>query len=1449
MGARQNMAFPFSALLRPLLRIGAWSASAVLAIAVAAFVLLSVFAGRADDQQSALAKLISQLLSSKGSQVTIGAVEGALSSNATIRDVSIADKDGVWLKVDRVTLIWSRLALLRRRLEVDNLDIGKLEILRKPVADPSAPASPPASNEPLLPELPVKVIVKAFKLDELALGADVAGVAARLRANGAMMLGAPSEGLDANLTIDRLDGDGAAQIKLLFVPKGETLKLDVTHREASNGLLSRLAGIPGHPPVAFTVKGEGPLDKWSADLDFSAGQTIGARGRAELLRRGAGRRLQLDLTSRIEGLLGPLIAPVFAGETTLKGDADLRDDGSVDLRDLQLASRLARMTIVGGLAADKTFDVKLTARALANDDGQTRHRQVSIGKLQLDARARGSFEKPFAEGKFEARRLSMPAGGFDSVIADFSLRPADNKKIDVAANASVAGLRLAKRSVAKAAGGSINALFRAQIAPGGAVEIVQSRIVSPVYDARFAGRIAKGRISGDVEATVLRLEALSELAGHNLRGRAQLFADIAGEPGKSIWDIGVRGQTADLSFGDPRLDRIAGPIVTLQGRFQHSPAQIGVQQLFVAGRGFEANAAGRLGGIGGGVRFALAVADAAGIDERLRGRISLSGTISGNRNNPDASIELRAPQLSAIGKPIRDLLLTIEGKRLFADLQASVRATGNIDRRALRGRAEVAKLADGALRVEDIAFSLGSANLKGNAALAPTGLVAGVVAVDAPDLSHLSALFLHDMRGSAKADIRLNSDGGRQHADVKADMRSLVFGEARIASATADITARDLLARPSIAGVVRASGVRAAGETIGRLVAEARSAGKQTAFTVSANGGTLSLTAAGTLDSGAAMRIQLRSLSAVRRGLRVALAGPATIALVDGGVATQSLTLASSGGRINLSGRAGRRLALKVDVSNMPLSAARALAPQLSLAGRLRARADLRGAPASPQGTYSVDIDGFASPETRAAGVPPLAIDLSGQLLGRRATVKGTVRGGRQIALRLNGAAPFERSGALSVAIDGVIDAGLANASLAAGGQRLTGKLTVNASVRGTMARPAVSGSASLSGGTFRDPLQGVSFTDVSGRFSGRGDRINVDRLTARTVNGGVVTVQGTVSTNAAAGFPADLRIGAQKAQLVSNDIMTLVAGLNLRVSGPVATAPVISGGVDIRSLNVNIPERLPASAAPLANAKHIAPPPQTVARLKAIARARAQRQRRKRAGVRGPRLDVRINAPNQVFVRGRGVDAELGGSVRVAGYVNEPRANGAFELRRGRIDLLTQRIDFTRGRLTFLGDIIPELDFIASSSAGAVTARVLITGKADNPNFAFTSEPALAPDEVLSHLLFQKAAGSLTPFQAVQLAAAVATLTGKGGSGFLDKTRQALGVDTLDVNVGGKNGPSVGASRYISRRISVGGRAGTTPANSAATVKIDVTRRIKLFGEVGGDGRTSVGIGTEIEY
>src|SRR4051794_31193552 len=68
--------------------------------------LVHVAPGRAQEDQSYLGSLISRALSTPATQVRIGSVEGALSSDATVRNIVISDRDGVLLRLDRARFIW-----------------------------------------------------------------------------------------------------------------------------------------------------------------------------------------------------------------------------------------------------------------------------------------------------------------------------------------------------------------------------------------------------------------------------------------------------------------------------------------------------------------------------------------------------------------------------------------------------------------------------------------------------------------------------------------------------------------------------------------------------------------------------------------------------------------------------------------------------------------------------------------------------------------------------------------------------------------------------------------------------------------------------------------------------------------------------------------------------------------------------------------------------------------------------------------------------------------------------------------------------------------------------------------------------------------------------------------------------------------------------------------------
>ena len=427
----------------------------------------------------------------------------------------------------------------------------------------------------------------------------------------------------------------------------------------------------------------------------------------------------------------------------------------------------------------------------------------------------------------------------------------------------------------------------------------------------------------------------------------------------------------------------------------------------------------------------------------------------------------------------------------------------------------------------------------------------------------------------------------------------------------------------------------------------------------------------------------------------------------------------------------------------------------------------------------------------------------------------------------------------------GELDAGLANKALAVGGQRLTGRLALDATVRGTAVAPLASGVATMSGGSFEDPLQGVRLDGIQARILAQGEEVLIERASATTRNGGTLAASGRVRLAPDAGFPGAFRIQGNRALLVSNETMQAIADLSLEFSGALAERPRVKGRVDIVSLDVAVPDRIPVTSQPLAGTKHVDATKTATARVALDKKAKA---RGKRKPAFDADIDLTIAAPNRVFVRGRGIDAELGGDIRLSGTMAQPIAIGAFEMRRGRLSVLSQRLDFTRGRLTFSGELSPELDFVAETRVGDLTAQITVSGQASQPTFAFTSQPDLPQDEVLSRIMFQKASGGLSPTQALQLAATAAQFAGEGGNDAFEMMRKSLGVNSLDVQMRAGR-PTVGASRYISDNVSVGVRTGATPEQSAVSIDIDITRGLRVQGEVGVDGRSTIGLGTEWEY
>lgn len=218
------------------------------------------------------------------------------------------------------------------------------------------------------------------------------------------------------------------------------------------------------------------------------------------------------------------------------------------------------------------------------------------------------------------------------------------------------------------------------------------------------------------------------------------------------------------------------------------------------------------------------------------------------------------------------------------------------------------------------------------------------------------------------------------------------------------------------------------------------------------------------------------------------------------------------------------------------------------------------------------------------------------------------------------------------------------------------------------------------------------------------------------------------------------------------------------------------------------------------------------------------------------------------MFLRGRGLDAELGGAFRIQGTTAAVVPSGALELIRGRLDILGQRLVLTTARLDLQGSLIPTLEVVAANESDGISSFVRIEGPADEPEITFSSAPALPQEEVLARLLFGRGLQNISAFQAAQLAVAVATLAGRGGVGIVGRLRQGFGLDDLDVSTGATGETTLRAGKYISERVYTEVEVGQA-GQSRINLNLDVRPGVTVKGRVGTDGEAGLGVFLERDY
>ncbi len=386
----------------------------------------------------------------------------------------------------------------------------------------------------------------------------------------------------------------------------------------------------------------------------------------------------------------------------------------------------------------------------------------------------------------------------------------------------------------------------------------------------------------------------------------------------------------------------------------------------------------------------------------------------------------------------------------------------------------------------------------------------------------------------------------------------------------------------------------------------------------------------------------------------------------------------------------------------------------------------------------------------------------------------------------------------------------------------------------------SLSGTMTFEGARASLPTLNYALSNLSGNAQLAAGRAEVS-VTGDAGTGGQFLITGPVQL--AKSFPGNLAVTLTNLGLFDPTLYQTTVNGTLNIAGNLVGGARVDGVLALGPSELRVPSGSGSIVGTLPDITHLYEP--TAVR---TTRDRAGLIETMKASPAIYPIDITINAPRRIFVRGRGLDAELGGSLRVTGTTADMRPAGVFELIRGRLDILGKRLELTDGLIDLRGAFDPYLRFVAETTADDVLVMVIIEGLASAPNVIFQSSPDLPQEEVVARLLFGRDLGSMSAFQAAQLVSAVATLSGQYTGGITGRLRDSLGLSDLDITTTDEGATQFKVGAYISKNV-YSEVSADSEGNQEINLNLDVSKHVTLKGSVSNDGNTGVGVFFEKDY
>ncbi|WP_298160874.1 translocation/assembly module TamB domain-containing protein [Brevundimonas sp.] len=1348
-----------------------------------ALTLILVFGGRIYLVSGPGRELVTSFVAGKKisryGRINVEGLQGDLFDDFTLSRVTITDEKGVWLEARDVRVDWSYWPLLARRFHATDITAKSIRLLRRPELDPP-------DGKPPKP-MPISVDIDKFAADiELLEG--FSQEYGRWRLTGDALVPRSGDKV-ANVAAYSLNRPGDfLQAAATIGSRPEDLRLNLRASEAQGGPLAGSLGYSPDQPFFASALVNGDIVNATVRTGDFTPLTVRGRYGPE------GSRISGYFDFSGSDLLEPFVQRI--GRTARFGFASVPD--ATDAGVQGMAWRLTSEN----LQSSARGLIRLNDRSAPDGVALT----VSTGSLTRLVGATSGGAATYT-GVFtgDAARWSLDGDLrlADADLASYAARTitgpldisADKGRIGLKGDLAVGGGH-SQGVVGALLGATPRLSFEASRLTDGAILLQKVDVRGQALTVTGSGgRGLTGGLGFRGRADITDVSRIRSGARGTFGGPIQASSARGGAP----WVLTFDGRGGRLTTGMDELDRLLGPTPRLQLTGNLDGSRIAVEQGVLTGAAGTASARGLIEPQG---RLRLA------LDWNAQGPfgvgpVAIDGAMTGDGALTGTLAQPRVDLTAAFGR-IAAGPLTLTN----ADLVLSFRKGPDAS--------------DGRI-VMTAGSNYGPARAEGNFFLGGDRIRLTDVDLNAGGVTAQGAVALASNRPSS-ADLTFTARPGAFLASGTAD------GRIRLTEGAGDETA--ILD-------VSGSNVRLAGSTylIRSLELDGRGTLNRLPFTLKADvgGGTpVSFDGSGVYSrQGEAQSVTLNGAGRVR-DVAFTTRNPAVVALAgDGRVARVDLSV---GGGILLGElrQDSEAVVVQADLTSVELGS---IAPDLR--GRVTGRISLRGSGDDLSGSANVNLVQLRSVDApRGLSVDgAVTATLVNDTLRIQANAAGTdaVRATADITLPVeSSAAPLRLAIARTRPMSGeVMVRGQIQPiwDVFFGGERtLAGQVDGRALLNGTLAAPLITGRLNLQNGRFRDNGIGLTLDGVT--LASRFDDTTalVQTFTATDGAGGTVSGDGRIGLKEGSGSNFELNLTRFK--IIDNEIA------EGRASGPLTVVRAADGKITLAG-EITIDE-----------ARIEANPPGSSGivgmDVVEINRPGGDPVEADDGPSRGPQvgMDIRLRSQGgNVRVAGRGLNVLLSVNARVRGTVSQPVLTGGAAVVRGDYEFAGKRFVFDdRGSVSLSTDPSRiRLNLSAVREDPALTATIRVTGTAARPEILLTSAPALPQDEILSQVLFGRSASQLSPFEAAQLAAGVASLAGGGGFDVIGNLRELAGLDRLSFG-GEASALTVAGGRYITDDVYleiIGGGEG----GAAVNVEWQVRRNLAISSEFGGQGDATLSI------